>query len=297
MLQRRGILLFFLFFSPFPEKCRGSDTAPSLAIIQPGRPGSPKAAEGFLARLGEYLASQTKLARPSLSYQNKPEEALAALEKKNPDLGIVSLGFYLEHRKRFGFKAVLEAYPLRKYVLVASEGKVKTASDLDGKLVMGGPLYEPKFVRRILFPETEKTAASLAGWKGASAWVPKPTTRVSSALYQLGKNRIRAVLLYDSQYESMKNLGRLKKVEKVIESSYYPPAVIVAFRGAFKSAATVSEEQRLLITALEKISTVKDAGGILQQMGCKEFRGIRSGWLSEVEKKYHFERGEKSEEK
>ena len=297
MLQRRGILLLFLFFSPFPEKCRGADVPPSLAIIQPGRPGSPKAAEGFLARLGEYLASQTKLARPTLSYQNTPKEALVGLEKKNPDLGIVSLGFYLEHRKRFGLKAVLEAYPLRKYVLVASEGKVRTATDLDGKLVMGGPLYEPKFVRRILFPEDEKTAASLAGWKGASAWIPKPTTRVSSALYQLGKNRIRAVLLYDSQYESMKNLGRLKKVEKVIESSYYPPAVIVAFRGAFKSAAAVSEEQRLLITALEKISTVKDAGGILQQMGCKEFRRIRSGWLSEVEKKYHFERGEKSEEK
>ena len=169
MLQRRGILLLFLFFSPFPEKCRGADTPRRLAIIQPGRPGSPKAAEGFLARLGEYLASQTKLARPSLSYQNTPKEALAALEEKNPDLGIVSLGFYLEHRKRFGLKAVLEAYPLRKYVLVASEGRVKTAADLDGKLVMGGPLYEPKFVRRILFPEAEKTAARLAGWKGASA--------------------------------------------------------------------------------------------------------------------------------
>lgn len=297
MLQRRGILLLSLFFSPFPEKCRGADVPPSLAIIQPGRPGSPKAAEGFLARLGEYLASQTSLARPTLSYQNTPKEALVALEKKNPDLGIVSLGFYLEHRERFGLKAVLEAYPLRKYVLVASEGAVKTAADLDGKLVMGGPLYEPKFVRRILFPKAEKTAASLAGWQGSSAWIPKPTTRVSSALYQLGKNRIRAVLLYDSQYESMKNLGRLKKVEKVIESSYYPPAVIVAFRGALKSAAAVSEEQRLLITALEKISTVKDAGGILQQMGCKEFRRVRSGWLSEVEKKYHFERGEKSEEK
>ena len=53
----------------------------------------------------------------------------------------------------------------------------------------------------------------------------------------------------------------------------------------------------MLITALEKISTVKDAGEILQQMGCKEFRRVRSGWLNEVEKKYHFERGEKNEEK
>ena len=164
MLQRRGILLLFLFFSPFPEKCRGADVPPSLAIIQPGRPGSPKAAEGFLARLGEYLASQTRLARPTLSYQNTPKEALVALEKKNPDLGIVSLGFYLEHRKQFGLKAVLEAYPLRKYVLVASEGEVKTAADLDGKLVMGGPLYEPKFVRRILSQRLKRRPqASLAG--------------------------------------------------------------------------------------------------------------------------------------
>ena len=297
MLQRRGYFLILLIFFSCPGKTPGADEATSLAIIQPGRPGSPKAAEGFLARLGDYLASQTKLARPSLSYQNKPEEALAALAKKTPDLGIVSLGFYLEHRKRFGLEAVLEAYPLRKYVLVASKGKVRTAADLDGKLVMGGPLYEPEFVRRILFPGAEKAAASLPGWKGADAWVPKPTTGVSSALYQLGKDRIQAVLLYDTQYESMKNLGRLKKVEKVIESSYYPAAVIVAFRGALKSAAAVSEEQRLLINALEKISTVKDAAGILQQMGCKEFRRVRSGWLNEVEKKYHFEREEKNEEK
>ena len=297
MLIRRRFLLVFLFFSPCAEKCGAADDAPSLVIIQPGRPGSPKAAEGFLARLGDYLAARTKLPRPSLSYNNKPADALSMLKKTQPDLGIVSLGFYLEYRDSFGLKPVLEAYPLKKYVLVASEGNLKTAADLDGKLVMGGPLYEPKFVRRILFPPDGKAAKTLPGWKGAAAWLPKPTTKVSAALYQLGKNRVQAVLLHDSQYESMKTLGRLKKVEKVIESAYYPPAVIVAFRGAFKSAEAVSEEQRLLINALEMISSVKDAGEIVQQMGCKEFRKIRPEWLSDVEKKYHFERGEKSEKK
>ena len=291
---------FFLvtFFSPFcGEKCGAADEAPCLVIIQPGRPGSPKTAEGFLSRLGDYLARSTKLPKPSLSYQNKPADALSMLKKTLPDLGIVSLGFYLEYHERFGLKPVLEAYPLKKYVLVASEGNLKTAADLDGKLVMGGPLYELNFVRRILFPPGEKTAAALPGWKGTDAWLPRPTTKVSAALYQLGKGRVEAVVLHESQYKSMKTLGRLKKVEKVMESSYYPPAVIVAFRGALKSAEAVSEEQRLLINAMEKISTVKDAGEIVQQMGCKGFRKIRPGWMGEIEKKYHFERGEKNEKK
>ena len=103
------------------------------------------------------------------------------------------------------------------------------------------------------------------------------------------------MLLRGKQYEAMKKLGRLKKVEKVIESEYYPPAVIVAFRGALKSTEAVSEEQRLLINAMEKISKVKEAGEILQQMGCQGFRKIRPGWMGDIEKKYLFERGEKNE--
>lgn len=295
MLKTRIIVLVCLFFPPNSEKCRANEEAPSLAVIQPGRPGSPRAAEGFLARLADYLAASTGLPKPALSYQNNPGDALRELEKQLPEVGIVSLGFYLEYAGRFGLKPILEAYPLEKYVLVASEGNVKKAADLDGKLVMGGPFHEPKFVKKILFPPNAKAAAALAGWKGSDGWVPRPTTKVSAALYQLGKNRVQAVLLHGSQYESMKKLGRLKKVEKVIESEYYPPAVIVAFRGALKSADAVSEEQLLLINAMEKISTVKDAREILQQMGCKGFRKIRPARMNEIERKYHFERGEKNE--
>ncbi len=295
MLKMRIFVLICLFFLLVSEKSRGDEDASGLAVIQPGRPGSPRAAEGFLLRLGNYLATSTNLPKPALSYQNDPAEALKELDKQLPAVGIVSLGFYLEYADRFGMRPLLEAYPLEKYVLVASEGTVKKAADLDGKVVMGGPFHEPKFVSRILFPPKAKATAALAGWKGTGSWVPKPTTKVSSALYQLGKNRVQAVLLHGNQYESMKKLGRLKKVEKVIESEYYPPAVIVAFRGALKSTEAVSEEQRLLMNAMEKISTVKEAREIVQQMGCQGFRKIRPGWMGEIEKKYLFERGEKNE--
>ena len=295
MLKTRIFVLICLFFLPVSEKCHGNEDSSSLAVIQPGRPGSPRAAEGFLLRLADYLNTSTNLPKPALGYQNDPAEALKELDKHLPAVGIVSLGFYLEYAERFGMRPMLEAYPLEKYVLVASEGTVKNAADLDGKVVMGGPLYEPKFVSRILFPPRAKAAAALAGWQGTGSWLPKPTTKVSSALYQLSKNRVQAVLLHGKQYESMKKLGRLKKVEKVIESEYYPPAVIVAFRGALKSTEAVSEEQHLLINAMEKISTVKKAREIVQQMGCQGFRKIRPGWMGEIEKKYLFERGEKNE--
>ena len=211
------------------------------------------------------------------------------------DLNTPHIRCTLEYAERFGMKPILSAYPLERYVLVASEGQVNKAADLDGKVVMGGALYEPKFLSRILFPPQAEIAEALAGWKGTGSWIPKPTTKVSSALYQLSKNRVQAVLLHGKQYESMKKLGRLKKVEKVIESEYYPPAVIVAFRGALKSTEAVSEEQRLLINAMEKISKVKEASEILQQMGCQGFRKIRPVWMGDIEKKYLLERGEKDE--
>ena len=50
-----------------------------------------------------------------------------------------------------------------------------------------------------------------------------------------------------------------------------------------------------MINAMEKISKVKEAGEILQQMGCQGFRKIRPGWMGDIEKKYLFERGEKNE--
>ena len=54
MLKTRIFALGCLFFLPLTEKCHGDEGTSSLALIQPGRPGCPRAAEGFLLRLSGY---------------------------------------------------------------------------------------------------------------------------------------------------------------------------------------------------------------------------------------------------
>ncbi len=124
---------------------------PYFVIIQPGYPGSTAEAENFIQDLAGELS---KLGGPENlrgSYYNETKAALQAIEEKDPAFGIVSLGFFLAHEKKFQLEPVLESRPLARFYLVVQKGEPVQLQDLAGKEVAGTPFHEMEFVRRILF--------------------------------------------------------------------------------------------------------------------------------------------------
>ena len=299
----------------------GAEAGTRWLVIQPGYPGSTQDAEGFMRSFSEYLQGKTGLASLRGTYHNVPEKALAAIETHRPAFSLVSLGFFLEHRRRLGLAAVLESKPEDRFVIVALEGAVKGPEALRGATVAGGPLYEKSFLERVVF----RGRAPVASWKG------EPGLRSTRALRRLERGRYRAVVLTGREYAALEALSRRKKLEKVLESAYYPQTLLVHHRSrppgeekalgedsnegrrAAQKRSTItrekgtvtegarsrakpaearrlSEEKRLALKAAF-LALGQDAAGraLLKTMGTRGFGEVRSEWLKRMEGMYDAE--------
>lgn len=202
--------------------------APAMVIVQPGYPGSTEDARGFMAELSAHVARKAELAGLTGAYHNEEKAALLAIEKDRPSFGVVSVGFYLGHRKELGLQALLQTKPTDSFVVVVRAGDVKGLEGLKGEPVAGGPLHERKFLERIIF----------RGKADISTWNLQPTLRASRALRDmLDRKKHRAVVLMGRDHRALSPLYPGKTLEKLHESEYYPPAFLVAFcaRGAGKA--------------------------------------------------------------
>jgi len=153
----------------------GAEDAPTLVIVQPGYPGSTKDAEGFIRKLSAYVEEKAGLKGLFGEYHNDEKGALAAVEKLKPAFGVVSVGFYLAHRKDLGLKPLLQSKPGDNFVLVARTGELKDLAALKGQPVAGGPLHERGYLERV----------ALAGKADPAVWDSKPVLQASRALRDL----------------------------------------------------------------------------------------------------------------
>lgn len=272
---------------------------PSMVIVQPGYPGSTRDAEGFMARLTGYLGGKTGLAGLQGAYYNDAKKALSAIAEKKPGFGIVSVGFYLENRRKLGLKPLARVKPGDNFVVVARAGELKDAAALSGKTVTGGPIQEKKYLERVVFH----------GKADVTSWDAKPSRSPASALRGLlKKKRYAAVVLTGREYRGFQAVYPAKVMEKVLESDYYPPALLVAFHAAAKSGPAGSGPDRgdgkevrcgagsvrplpgdvlgRVAGAFLKISSDPEGKAILETMGTEGFEKIPSGWLEKVERRY-----------
>lgn len=274
-----SVFLVATLLAASPARSEDLPAGPRVAIVQPGYPGSPRRARGFLQTLARHLEEKTTSKGLVATYHNLPGEALAALEKGGADVGVVSLGFYLRYRQRFGLKARLEASPEDCFYVVARQGDIPRASALAGEAVAGSPLYEPEFLKRLVF----------SGEGGAAEWKGTPTLRTTRALRELEGEKLRAVVLNGRQYRSLADLGRMKRLAKILESAYYPVALVVVFEGSRPKAQRgggSSARAEELVRAFKSMSDDASGKTILETMGCEAFRDVRSRWLEKLEKRY-----------
>jgi hypothetical protein len=281
-------------------------------IIQPGYPGTAKDAQGYLETLSAHISEKAGVRGISGAYHNETAPALEAIARERPSFGVVSLGFYLAERGRLGLVPRLAARPKDRFIVVARGDDVKGTDALKGEPVAGGPLHEKEFLDRIVFPKA-----------GVSRWDAKPTLHASRALRDLvARKKHRAVVLTGRDHEALASLYPGKTLEKVAESDYYPPALVVSFDPAKAARAEVKTEKeessagngpggktakksdssagsssgenaRLDPGALERVvRTFSGLSGeprgkeILDTMGIDGFEEISGKWLEELERSF-----------
>src|SRR5262245_61086261 len=194
----------------------GLSAAQHFIIVQPGYPGSTTEAEAFVTDL---LAAIGKGGGPGDlqgEYHNDAEEALKAIREKKPQLGIVSLGFYLAHKEDLRLEPLLASRPHERFYLAGKQGAVVPLKDLAGKTVAGTPFQEPEFVSRILFgPEVSK-------------WKVEATRSSTKAIRDASRGKVAAVLLTEREKRALGNLTAGQELEVYHQTDELPTAILVS---------------------------------------------------------------------
>ncbi len=267
------LALALALFAFLPAQATANDGGFRLALVQSGYPGSSRAAKGFLETFSSYLMKKTSLEKVSATYDNVPKDALEKIAKAPPKVGVVSLGFYLKHRKKLGLRAHLEAVPAEKYYIVAQKGKVKSLDSLRHSAVAGGALYEPEYLHAIVFPAV-----------ASDEWKKEPTLRPTRALRKLTRGSYSALVINGREYRSFGSLGKLQGLETLAESKPLPMAVVVSFGATedSKESPKVAE----FVKALRGLKDDKDGTAILRTMNCEDFRPPVAEQLAALEKQF-----------
>lgn len=276
---------------------------PWMAIVQPGYPGSTAEAERFMAQFTKYVGEASGLSGLGGAYYNDAKKALAAIAERDPPFGLVSLGFYLEHRKTLGLEPLAAARPWDNFLLLAPPGA--EPSKLAGKTVAGGPLHEAKFLERIAF----RDKAPVSAWGAAPTYAARALRETRRTWEpkagEKARGRYDAAVLTGRDYKGLKGLDVAKGLAVVLESEKYPPSLLVAFgarpagaggggaeraggEGRAKPALS-SQELDKVVQAFLDFPKTPAGRDLLREMGAEGFDRIDREWLAKMEVLYDAE--------
>jgi len=264
----KQIKVFLLTVPVFFQASPSRPGEPSFVIVQPGYPGSTSLAKNFMAELAGALTRQGGPAGLQGSYYNETEAALKAIQQKKPSFGIVSLGFFLAHRKSLQLEAILES-PLERFYLAAKKGEPVSLKDLAGQDVEGTPFHEMEFVSRILFgpgagggpvspgSSDNRQAGGQGEEKGSAAggkenppsgglpfkpvadvksWKATASAGFSRGIRNVSRGKARAVLLNARERKTMTNLTAGKSLQVFYQTERLPTALVVSLGKKGESA-------------------------------------------------------------
>ena len=242
-----------------------------LMIVQPGYPGSTEEAKGFVDRLRLEIRSQGGPVISVGSYHNREKSALAAAQVEKPTIGVVSLGFYLAHRKKLVLRPLLWSRPDEAYHILVKKGTAKTLEDLKGQSITGTPLVESEFVRRLVLSDSSVSAV-------VKSWKTHPIRLFSKGVRDVRRGRKRAVLLSERELNGVKKLRSAAELEVIHTTSGFPTGVVVAFGNP--SRDRIGQAIMSALIGLESSDTGRD---LLKTMGISGFTRIDARRLKAFE--------------
>ena len=239
-------------------------------IVQPGYPGSNAEAGPFLGELAAAIAGAGGPKRLEGEYHNDGTEALKAIERTKPSLGIVSLGFFLAHRAALKLEPLCESRPGDRFYLATKKGQALKLSELDGQSVAGTPFEEREFVSRIVFG---------GGVADVSRWKVVEKAGFTRGVRDAARGKVHAVLLTERERKSLESLTAGKELEVVHKSEELPTALVVTFGAASDLASQAAK-------AFQALSASAEGKKVLETMGLESFAAVEPKRLDELSSRY-----------
>lgn len=236
-----------------PPAC-AADPA-TMVVCAPGYPGSTAEAQPAMDALAAEVVVAAGWRDGSLAavYHETEDGGLARLAEPDAALAMVTLPFFLEHRKDLDLHPLVLAVPegrepLEPWTLVAGSGKVRQPSDLDGWRVVSLAGHSPRFVR----------GPALGSWGALPTGTRIELSRaVLSSLRRAAKGEPVAVLLDAEQAAALDRLPFAGDLEVVVRTRPLPVSVVCAVESRLGQTELDAVKDALL--GLDERSAAADA--------------------------------------
>jgi hypothetical protein len=252
-------------------------------IVQPGYPGSTVEAEQFVSDLLGAIGKGGGPRDLQGEYHNDAQEALKAINEKHPQIGIVSLGFYLAHKEDLHLEPILASRPLERFYLAAKKGSAVQPGDLAGKEVAGTPFQEPEFVARILFGPGAGGGPVGGGAKGGAAdvsqWKVEATRSPTKGIRDASRGKVAAVLLTEREKRALASLTAGQDLEVYYQTEELPTAIMVSLGKKDAPAEGAAK-------ALAGLKDNPEGQSLLALMGIEGFVPVGEQELAKFEARY-----------
>ncbi len=245
-----------------------------LVFCAPGYPGTAEEAQPTLDTLAAGIAEAAGWEPGSLEavYDRDGKAGLERLREPRASIAMVSLPFYVEHRRELVLEPLLEGVPVEagdgKWSLAAARGRLNGPGDLEGWTVTGLPGYSPSLVTGVL----------LSGW----GRIPSTTkiafsSRALSSLRKASRGEKIAVLLDPAQVQALSSLPFGDKLEVVHRSAPLPVSLLCAVDGRLPG----SRRKELVNTMLD-LSRNPPGERLLSSIRMERFERIHPARLEEI---------------
>jgi hypothetical protein len=250
-----------------------ASAAPATVVFcAPGYPGTTAEAQpsmdAFAAALGAEVGAV---------YHETEKGGEARIAEADAGLALVSLPFFLEHRRELRLEPRLQAVPTGTdgteiWSLAARKGRVTRPAQLDGFEIVSLAAYAPRFVRGTalrdwgVLPESARLVES---------------GQVLSALRRAARDETVAVLLDGAQSAAFPTLPFAADLEIVARSAPLPAAVLCTVGGHVPEARA-----RELVAALARLHERPDGAAALEGLRLARFAPLDTARLDAATRAY-----------
>jgi hypothetical protein len=250
----------FLLLVPVSQ----ADEPVILVFCAPGYPGNTAEAQPTMDRFAAGVVSAAGWAPGALAavYHESGPAGVERLKTSDAALAIVTLPFFLKHRKELALEPILSAVAAGEgegvWSLVAATGRLKGAGDLAGWTVTGLPAYFPALVR----------GPVLSGWGDLPEnTIVQFSSRALSALRKASRGETVAVLLDQPQVEALPSLPFGESLEVVYRSGPFPGSLLCSVNGRLPE-----ERQAELVRGLLALDRQPEGSPLLESIRMERFK-------------------------
>jgi hypothetical protein len=248
----------------------------TMVVCAPGYPGSTAEAQSAMEGFAMAVAAAAGWGGGELAaeYFETEEGGVARLAATDAGLSLVTLPFFLEHRKELGLQAEMLAVPTGRqakepWSLVAGKARVHGPEDLDGWQLLSLAGHSQAFVRGPALGDWGELPSNLSiTFSGA----------VLSSLRKAAKGEKIVVLLDAEQTEALGRLPFAGDLEIVHTSPPLPVSVVCSIGNRVSP-----EKMTELLRALDGLDARPDAAEALAGVRLERFEAADLEALETVE--------------